>query len=71
MKSISFRYEGVKTKPKHSMPSCNHRGYSVLYDDRNERPGVKFNDADLLGMPLRITISKTLTRKWGCRIQAS
>ncbi len=29
----------------------------VLYDDRAESPGVKFNDADLLGMPLRITVS--------------
>lgn len=31
-------------------------GEDVLYDDRNERPGVKFNDADLLGFPMRITI---------------
>ncbi len=30
----------------------------VLYDDRDERAGVKFNDADLIGLPLRITISK-------------
>ena len=29
----------------------------VLFDDRNESPGVKFNDADLLGIPIRITIS--------------
>lgn len=28
----------------------------VLYDDRNERAGVKFNDADLLGIPLRLTV---------------
>ena len=32
--------------------------YVVLYDDRNERPGVKFNDADLVGAPLRITIGR-------------
>lgn len=32
-------------------------GVSVLYDDRDESPGVKFNDADLLGMPLRLTVS--------------
>ena len=32
-------------------------GISVLSDDREERPGVKFNDADLLGMPLRLTVS--------------
>jgi prolyl-tRNA synthetase len=35
----------------------------VLFDDRNERPGLKFKDADLLGMPLRITVSeKTLAK---------
>jgi prolyl-tRNA synthetase len=34
------------------------RGVSVLYDDRDERPGVKMKDADLLGIPLRITIGK-------------
>ena len=33
-------------------------GIEVLYDDRNERPGVKFNDADLMGMPIRVTVSK-------------
>jgi prolyl-tRNA synthetase len=31
-------------------------GVEVLLDDRSERPGVKFNDADLLGIPLRITV---------------
>jgi len=33
-------------------------GIEVLYDDRQERAGVKFNDADLLGMPLRVTVSR-------------
>jgi prolyl-tRNA synthetase len=33
-------------------------GISVLYDDRDERPGVKFKDADLIGLPLRLTVSK-------------
>jgi prolyl-tRNA synthetase len=32
-------------------------GLEVLYDDRIESPGVKFNDADLIGIPFRITIS--------------
>ena len=31
-------------------------GLEVLYDDRDERAGVKFNDADLLGMPVRLTV---------------
>ncbi len=33
------------------------QGLEVLFDDRNESPGVKFNDADLLGIPARVTIS--------------
>ena len=32
------------------------KGVDVLWDDRKERPGVKFKDADLWGIPLRITI---------------
>jgi prolyl-tRNA synthetase len=32
------------------------RGIEVLWDDRDERPGVKFKDADLIGIPLRVTI---------------
>ena len=36
-------------------------GVEVLYDDRGEKPGFMFNDADLLGIPLRVVISpKTL-----------
>jgi prolyl-tRNA synthetase len=33
-------------------------GVEVLYDDRQESPGVKFADADLIGLPLRLTVSK-------------
>jgi prolyl-tRNA synthetase len=33
------------------------QGLEVLFDDRRESPGVKFNDADLLGIPIRVTIS--------------
>jgi prolyl-tRNA synthetase len=38
-------------------------GLEVLYDDRDETPGVKFNDADLLGMPLRVTVSPRTLEK--------
>ncbi|MCR5181415.1 MAG: proline--tRNA ligase [Clostridia bacterium] len=34
------------------------RGIEVLWDDRDERPGVKFKDADLIGIPVRITVGK-------------
>jgi len=32
-------------------------GLDVIFDDRDERPGVKFNDADLIGVPVRLTVS--------------
>ncbi len=34
------------------------RGIEVLYDDRNERAGVKFKDADLIGIPIRVTVGE-------------
>jgi len=34
------------------------RGVDVIFDDRNERPGVKFKDCDLIGIPIRITIGE-------------
>ena len=33
-------------------------GISVLFDDRDDRAGVKFNDADLIGPPIRVTVGE-------------
>jgi prolyl-tRNA synthetase len=38
--------------------SCRALGLDALLDDRDERPGVKFKDADLIGVPYRITVGK-------------
>jgi len=38
-------------------------GLEVLFDDREESPGVKFNDADLLGIPVRVTVSPRTLEK--------
>ena len=38
-------------------------GIEVLFDDRNESPGVKFNDADLYGIPIRLTVSPRTLEK--------
>ncbi|MGQ9855534.1 MAG: proline--tRNA ligase [Fervidobacterium sp.] len=38
----------------------SEKGEEVLFDDRNVSPGVKFSDADLIGIPFRITIGKAL-----------
>lgn len=42
--------------------TCLALGLDALLDDRNERPGVKFKDADLIGIPFRITVGKKLTQ---------
>ena len=41
---------------------CLALGLDALLDDRDERPGVKFKDADLIGVPWRITIGKKLAQ---------
>ena len=43
--------------------ACRAAGLDALLDDRDERPGVKFKDADLLGMPVRVTIGNALARE--------
>ncbi len=40
-------------------------GVEVLFDDRDERPGVKFKDADLIGLPLRVTVSERSLKAGG------
>ena len=42
--------------------ACHAAGFDALLDDRDERPGVKFKDADLLGIPVRITIGNALAK---------
>ncbi|MFC1879856.1 proline--tRNA ligase, partial [Chloroflexota bacterium] len=40
-------------------------GFEVLYDDRPDSPGVKFNDADLIGLPIRLTVSQRALKAGG------
>jgi prolyl-tRNA synthetase len=58
---IALDAEGeVKQKADKIYARLTALGYEVLYDDRDERPGVKFKDADLIGIPHRIVIGKKL-----------
>lgn len=45
-------------------------GLDVLFDDRDEKPGVKFKDADLIGIPLRVVISKRSLQNGGLEVKA-
>ena len=44
-------------------------GVEVLYDDREASPGVKFNDADLIGLPLRLTVGARGLKKGGVELK--
>jgi len=44
-------------------------GVEVLFDDRKESPGVKFKDADLMGMPIRLTVGKKSLDKGGVELK--
>ena len=41
--------------------TLQNAGVEVVLDDRDERAGVKFKDADLIGFPFRITVGKTIS----------
>ena len=44
-------------------------GFSVLYDDRDARPGVKFKDADLMGMPVRVGVGDRGLKQGGVEVK--
>ena len=48
----------TRAKAEEIYNSLQSAGISVLFDDRDERAGVKFNDADLIGCPMRVTIGE-------------
>jgi len=57
--------EEVLNKAESLYKDLTDAGFEVLYDDRDERAGVKLNDADLIGVPLRILVSKKTLEKQG------
>ncbi|MBV6402791.1 MAG: Proline--tRNA ligase [Anaerolineales bacterium] len=48
----------TRAKAEEIYNSLRDAGVSVLFDDRDERAGVKFNDADLIGCPIRVTVGE-------------
>jgi prolyl-tRNA synthetase len=55
--TVKHTEAGVAETAEKLVHDLEAAGLAVLYDDRDESPGVKFNDADLLGMPVRATVS--------------
>lgn len=55
---INYNDEHQKALTDEISALFNNEGYEVLIDDRKERAGVKFTDAELIGVPIRITVGK-------------
>ena len=51
----------IRTTAEEIAKSLEAAGFDVLLDDRDERPGVKFKDADLVGIPFRVNVGKKVT----------
>jgi prolyl-tRNA synthetase len=58
---VNVKDEAVKSAAEDIARRLEAAGFDVVLDDRDERPGVKFKDADLVGIPFRITVGKKVT----------
>ena len=59
--STNSKDEAIRSASEDIARQLEASGYDVLLDDRDERPGVKFKDADLVGIPFRINVGKKVT----------
>jgi prolyl-tRNA synthetase len=55
-RSRSFQSADESARVRRPLRFAHSAGLDVFYDDRDERPGVKFKDADLLGFPIRVNV---------------
>jgi len=58
---VNVKDEAVRAAAEDIAKRLEAAGIDVVLDDRDERPGVKFKDADLVGIPFRITVGKKVT----------
>ncbi|MFQ5989311.1 MAG: proline--tRNA ligase, partial [Candidatus Methylomirabilales bacterium] len=61
--TVNVKDEVMRTVAEDLYRQFMAAGVEVLYDDRDERPGVKFKDADLLGIPYRVTVGSRVIRE--------
>jgi len=60
---VNIKIHLLKETAEQLYQDLSEKGVEVLYDDREETPGVKFKDADLIGIPLRITLGEKNLKK--------
>jgi len=61
--------DGATNKADKLYEEMNKRGVEVLYDDRDKNAGEKFADADLIGLPIRIVVSKKTIQQESCELK--
>jgi prolyl-tRNA synthetase len=66
---INYKDEKLRGAADQLYQGLQQQGVEVLLDDRDERPGVKFKDADLVGIPLRVTIGPKGLEKGGIELR--
>jgi prolyl-tRNA synthetase len=67
--ALAGKSEEVAAKAEALYAQLLEAGLEPLYDDRPESPGVKFNDADLIGCPLRLTLSERSLKAGGVEVK--
>ncbi|MFW5906698.1 MAG: proline--tRNA ligase, partial [Desulfobia sp.] len=60
--NLGINDESITDAAESLYRECREKGIEALIDDRDERPGIKFKDSDLIGIPLRITVGKNFAR---------
>jgi len=59
---LNLHDEDIKNESESIYNELTKAGFEVLLDDRDERPGFKFKDADLLGIPIRVVVGKSFKK---------
>jgi len=55
---VNMKNAGLRNEAERAAEELSGEGIEVLFDDREERPGIKFKDADLAGIPVRVTFGE-------------
>ena len=58
---VNVRDSALRAASERLYEDCKNAGLDAILDDRDERPGVKFKDNDLTGIPFRITVGKKVS----------
>lgn len=67
--ALGLKEEAIRATAGQLYRGLQAEGFQVLFDDRDERAGVKFNDADLIGIPVRVTVSSRAQQRGGVEVK--